>query len=65
MTRDEILEEDFDEQVSVAIITKKLQRSIVRAIAINEIKCTRKDHSENKLFRELGEDAFFYALVKI
>ena len=24
-----------------------------------EIKCTRKDNSENKLFRELGEDAFF------
>lgn len=34
LTPDEILEEDFDEQVSVAIITKKLQRSIVRAIAI-------------------------------
>ncbi len=25
-----------------------------------EIKCTRKDHSENKLFRELGEDGYFY-----
>ena len=34
LTPDEILEEDFDEQVSVAMITKKLQRSIVRAIAI-------------------------------
>ena len=25
-----------------------------------EIKCTRKDHSEGKLFRELGEDGYFY-----
>lgn len=25
-----------------------------------EIKCTRKDHTDKKLFRELGEDAFFY-----
>lgn len=30
-----------------------------------EIKCTRKDHSENKLFRELGEDAFFYQCSKL
>lgn len=30
-----------------------------------EIKCTRKDHSENKLFRELGEDAFFYRCSKL
>lgn len=34
LTPDEILEEDFDERVSVAIITKTLQKSIVRAIAI-------------------------------
>ncbi len=33
--------------------------------AIVEIKCTRKDHSENKLFRELGEDAFFYKCSKL
>lgn len=33
LTPDEILEEDFDEQVSVAMITKKLQRSIVNTIA--------------------------------
>lgn len=25
-----------------------------------EIKCTRKDHTDKKLLRELGEDAFFY-----
>lgn len=25
-----------------------------------EIKCTRKDHSDNKLCRELGEDGYFY-----
>ena len=25
-----------------------------------ELKCTRKDHSENKLYRELGEDGYFY-----
>lgn len=30
-----------------------------------EIKCTRKDHSENKLFRELGEDAFFYKCSRL
>ncbi len=33
--------------------------------AVVEIKCTRKDHSENKLFRELGEDAFFYNCSKL
>lgn len=33
--------------------------------AIVEIKCTRKDHSEKKLFRELGEDAFFYNCSKL
>ncbi len=32
---------------------------------IVEIKCTRKDHSEKKLFRELGEDAFFYKHSKV
>lgn len=25
-----------------------------------ELKCTRVDHSENKLYRELGEDGYFY-----
>lgn len=30
-----------------------------------EIKCTRKDHSENKLFRELGEDSFFYKCSRL
>ena len=30
-----------------------------------EIKCTRKDHSENKLLRELGEGAFFYKCSKL
>lgn len=30
-----------------------------------EIKCTRMDHSEKKLFRELGEDAFFYKCSKL
>lgn len=30
-----------------------------------EIKCTRTDHSEKKLFRELGEDAFFYKCSKL
>lgn len=25
-----------------------------------ELKCTRADHSENKLYRELGEDGYFY-----
>lgn len=30
-----------------------------------ELKCTRKDHSEKKLFRELGEDAFFYECSKL
>lgn len=27
---------------------------------IIEIKCTREDHTDKKIFRELGEDAFFY-----
>lgn len=27
---------------------------------IIEIKCTRKDHTEKQLYRELGEDGFFY-----
>ncbi len=30
-----------------------------------EIKCTRKDHSEAKLHKELGEDAFFYKCSKL
>ncbi len=30
-----------------------------------EIKCTRKDHTENKLYRELGEDGFFYKCSKL
>lgn len=25
-----------------------------------EIKCTRKDHTDNKLYRELGQDGYFY-----
>ena len=32
---------------------------------IIEIKCTRKDHSEAKLNKELGEDAFFYKCSKL
>lgn len=32
---------------------------------IIELKCTRADHTENKLFRELGEDAFFYRCSKL
>lgn len=30
-----------------------------------EIKCTRKDHSESKLYRELGEDGYFYKCSKL
>ena len=30
-----------------------------------EIKCTRKDHSEKKLCRELGEDGYFYKCSKL
>lgn len=30
-----------------------------------EIKCTRKDHSENKLYRELGEDGYFYKCSRL
>lgn len=32
---------------------------------IIEIKCTRKDHNEKKLFRELGEDAYFYKCSRL
>lgn len=38
---------------------------IEEADTVIEIKCTRKDHSDNKLFRELGEDAFFYQCSKL
>ncbi|MDO4328772.1 MAG: hypothetical protein Q4C66_05500 [Lachnospiraceae bacterium] len=30
-----------------------------------EIKCTRKDHSEAKLYRELGEDGYFYRCSRL
>lgn len=30
-----------------------------------EIKCTRKDHSDGKLCRELGEDGYFYKCARL
>lgn len=33
--------------------------------AIIELKCIREDHTDKKLFRELGEDAFFYKCSKL
>ena len=30
-----------------------------------EIKCTRQDHSDNKLCRELGEDGYFYKCARL
>ena len=30
-----------------------------------EIKCTRKDHSDNKLYQELGVDGYFYKCSKL
>lgn len=68
LTPDEILEEDFDEQVSVAIITKKLQRSIVRAIAIKmgesfrgllneqEYACTASAYSQERFSDIVAEN---------
>ena len=32
---------------------------------IIEMKCTRDNHTDKKLFRELGEDAFFYKCSKL
>lgn len=45
--------------------TDRCDIMIEEADTVIEIKCTRKDHSENKLFRELGEDAFFYQCSKL
>ena len=30
-----------------------------------EIKCTRKDHTDSKLCRELGEDGYFYKCSRL
>lgn len=45
--------------------TDRYDIMVEEADTVIEIKCTRKDHSENKLFRELGEDAFFYQCSKL
>lgn len=40
-------------------------RNFEEVDAIIEIKCTGKNHTEKKIFRELGEDAFFYKCEKL
>lgn len=72
LTPDEVLEEDFDEQVSIAMITKKLQKSIVRAIAVKmgENLHGLLNDQDNELFRAAVEngtidDGMFNKLVHI
>ncbi len=49
----------------VGYVSDRYDICIEELDTIIEIKCTRKDHSEKKLLRELGEDAFWYKCSKL